>query len=360
MPTTTENGVIRPKPKVDLTRIPPLESAADFLERDIPPLKHIVRGLGITEGVGLVGAREKVGKTWWCYQLGYCVASGEPFLGYRTTKGSVLYFDYETSEPVRKERLRIMFPNEVPENLYFINSLPDWTIGEGFEEILSHYLEQVKDPKLVIIDVLDLAADEKKRTETDKKHAYRNISALKPIAEEKHIAILGVTHFRKQRDEEDFLSNFSGTNGWVAAADYAIGIERKRGEADAALKTNGRTAKSIEIGITQDSDSMMWKPQGTLEEVIERKQIAGFKANDITKAVIEAVKAGNGRWEGTSEILKAEVMFDQDKRLLETPSAITRYIRRTSELYRKVYNMTVIDRNEGNTKGAYWVISKCI
>ena len=361
MSTTTDGGAIMPsKSKIDLSKLPPLESAATFVKRNINPLQHIVKDI-ITEGVGILAAREKAGKSWFCYQLGACVANGKPFLGHQVQMGSVLYFDFENPEPVRQERLKLMFPDGTPENLFFISAPTEtdpWIIGDGFEEVLSYYLEQKPDTKLVVIDVLDTIADDQKRSESPKRHAYRNIRALKAIAQKQHIAIICVMHFRKMVDPDDFLSNISGSNGWAAAADFAGGISKKRGEMDAVFQTDGRTCRGVELAITQEPETMRWKLQGTLEEQMERKRIEEFEANAITKAVVKAVEDNNGKWTGTSDALKGTTIFDQGEALPMTARAITAFIRGTTDLFYTVYGISIIDKNANNSKTSEWCITK--
>ena len=335
---------------------PKLESAAEFMKRDIPALKHIVSGF-ITEGVGILAAMQKMGKTWMCYQLAECVANGKPFLGCETMRGSVLYFDLEQAEQLRQERLRIVM-DEAPDNLYFLSSAPG--IGDGFESMLREYLEMLPDAKLVIIDVMDMIADDLKRNEAPKKHAYRNISALKEIAREKHIAIICVMHFRKLRDDDDFMNNISGSNGWVAAADYAIGLTRKRGEPEAVLQTDGRTTKAITMKVSQDEKTMRWDAIGNYESVEQQRREQAFIESDITKKLVAAVDQGGGHWEGTAGGLIGTVLFDMDAVITETPAAVTRNLKNYTELYRKLYRIKVIDRNKNNTKSAYFVADKCI
>lgn len=336
--------------------VPKLESAADFIKRDIPPLKHIVDGL-VTEGVGILAGTQKTGKSWLCYQLAECVAAGKRFLGKKTTRGSALYFDLEQAEQLRQERLKIIMP-EPPGNLYFINSAS--VIGDGFEQQLEGYLMQVPDTQLVIVDVLDVIADDLKRNEAPKRHAYRNISALKQIATKRHIAIICVMHFRKMQDKDDFMVNISGSNGWVAAADFAIGITRKRGESSATLQSDGRTTRGMSMQIMQDDKSMKWQEIGSTEDVIQQKRLQVFRQHAITQCLVKAVKDGGGHWEGSAGGLKGTAVFEQGGSLAETAIAISKFIKNNTDLFQKEYHIRIIDRNENSSKGAFFAADMCM
>jgi hypothetical protein len=43
----------------------------------------------------MLGAESKAGKTWWMLQQALCISSGLPFLGHTTTRGVVLYINFE-------------------------------------------------------------------------------------------------------------------------------------------------------------------------------------------------------------------------------------------------------------------------
>lgn len=43
----------------------------------------------------MLGAESKAGKTWWMLQQALCISSGIPFLGHTTTRGVVLYINFE-------------------------------------------------------------------------------------------------------------------------------------------------------------------------------------------------------------------------------------------------------------------------
>lgn len=335
---------------------PKPESAAALLRRDIEPIRKYADEL-IYEGVGILAAREKVGKSWFINEAGICIARGEPFLGHQTERTNVLIFDLETSEAIRKDRLQKQLNGESPpEGLFHVGGMfPN--IGDGFEQMLTQYIEEYK-IGVVFIDVLDLVVSEMKRTESLKRHAYQNITALKNIARSKHVAIIGVTHNRKMQDPDDFLSNIGGSSGWAAASDYAIGISAKPGEEQATLQTNGRVAAAIEEVIVLDRDCMRWKLEGNREEVLNRKREQEFEGNPITRAIVQVIENNGGLWQGTASALKGETIFSDMEELQETPNAITKYIAAHTDLFYKRYFLKIVDINANNSKGAVWKIMK--
>jgi RecA-family ATPase len=59
------------------------------------PTNYIVEGLLPADDVHVAVGDSGLGKTPWAYQLGLCVATGEPFLGFPVRQGRVLYYDLE-------------------------------------------------------------------------------------------------------------------------------------------------------------------------------------------------------------------------------------------------------------------------
>src|SRR5712691_7580257 len=58
------------------------------------PTSYLVEGLLPTDDVHVGVGDSGIGKTPWAYQLGFCVATGQPFLGHAVKQGLVLYLDF--------------------------------------------------------------------------------------------------------------------------------------------------------------------------------------------------------------------------------------------------------------------------
>lgn len=67
----------------------------------------LIRGIWPSEGVGIIAAEPKSGKTWLALELAVCVASGAACLGEFPveTPSTVLFFNGEDSERIQKDRL---------------------------------------------------------------------------------------------------------------------------------------------------------------------------------------------------------------------------------------------------------------
>lgn len=86
--------------------LPPIVSAKDFSEREIPVPPEIVHGL-LHQGSKLIyGGPSKAYKTWTLLDMGFAVATGLDWLGFCTTRSRVLYVNFELQEFGIHRRLR--------------------------------------------------------------------------------------------------------------------------------------------------------------------------------------------------------------------------------------------------------------
>jgi hypothetical protein len=94
---------ITPRSKVSL---PEMVDATDFLEKDFPEPKQLIRGLVHRGSKLAIGGGSKSFKTWTLLNLAVSVASGSDWMGFETTQGKVLYCNFEIPEFAWQRRLQ--------------------------------------------------------------------------------------------------------------------------------------------------------------------------------------------------------------------------------------------------------------
>jgi hypothetical protein len=247
------NGESRkPLPTVDTSKS---IDAADLIALTFDPLKWIVPDL-MPEGMALLVAPPKIGKSSLVYQLCTEIACGGSVLNRACAKGSVLYLALEDSPRRGKAKLlNALAGRPMPRG-----RLTVWwnapNIGAGLEERIEHWIETTPDPVLVAIDTL-----ERVRPESDpRQNAYRtdvkHISTLYESVRNTNVALLVVHHARKQTGD-DFVQAVSGTYGLTGSVDTIISIERKRNDQYAVIKASGREVAEVELPARMD-DVGLW------------------------------------------------------------------------------------------------------
>lgn len=212
----------------------------------------------ITEGFSIFVGGSKVGKSWLCLDMAYCVSKGRPYLERKTESCPVLYLALEDGKRRLSERIRILDILSECDQLEYVTTDDDGTdevfpIGDDFRDMLDTWLEEHGHRCLVIIDVLQRIRGPIKRSDGDAYQAdYKFVRGLKRIADKHGAAIVAVHHTNKGTWKDQFHST-SGSEGFTAASDNIIMIQRERGSNIAEISLTGREVKEdMELTVQRD------------------------------------------------------------------------------------------------------------
>lgn len=220
-----------------------------------PPLM-VVQDL-LPVGLTVLAGSPKLGKSWLSLLLCCCVAEQRPFLGHETYQGEVLYLDLEGSPYRLQERLSKIGMG-FPEYLQVSHTSP--RIGQGFMEALEDWWSKANAfPRLVVIDTLARIKGAGKRNLNAYEADSQEFAPLQKFALEKQIAIVAVTHLKKQSNfsgaDSDWLERISGSMGLSGVSDNIWGLFRKRGSDTAFLRTSARDVDPGDM-VIQFSDGL--------------------------------------------------------------------------------------------------------
>ena len=281
-------------------------TAYELCRADIAPPNWLVEGV-LPEGLAIVCAPSKTGKSWMMLQLCLEVCKGKDFLDFKTRQADCLYYALEDSKYRLKDRMDKMLGAEsAPENLHLaIQADP---LDSGLIKRLEEETEEYPGIKLIVIDTLQKVRGKPNRAETSYISDYREMSVLKNFADRHHVCILLVHHLRKTADENDVFNMISGSNGIMGACDTILIVsKKKRGDENATLSMTGRDIRQRDLAVHFDDTKYHWEVIGTAEEE-ERKRERREYENDALVRTIKSLlkKSAYGRWEGTaSDLIRA-------------------------------------------------------
>ena len=224
-----------------------------LMSQPLTPLNFVVDTL-LSQGLHILAGSPKVGKSWLALWLAVTVAKGEAVWGMGVNQGTTLYLCLEDSTLRIQNRL-FEITEDAPANVHF--STNSDTLGKGLEEQLCAFLVEHPDTVLVIIDTLQMI----RGTNYDNTYAndYRDLSALKRIADAHGIAILLIHHLRKEL-ADDVFSRISGTTAISGATDSNFVLRKsKRRENTATLYCTGRDIPYRELALEFDGEDHGWK-----------------------------------------------------------------------------------------------------
>lgn len=242
-------------------------SADKLSKKRFPALQWAVEGL-LPEGVAILGARPKVGKTRLAFNLAIAIASGQKALGHFSTEQSeVLYIAAdEKSYRLVADRIK-SFKLGAPK---FLHVCAEQTplLGEGFEEHLHKWMALHPHTGLIVIDTYIKVKPPKKRGEDGYEHDTAYISGLQAVAREYRNAILLVHHDRKAESSE-WADSFLGSTGIGGTPDTLLGLRRSRGadvaserDMGATLHVTGRDIREADWGLLLDDGTGAWSCLG--------------------------------------------------------------------------------------------------
>ena len=228
-------------------------NAEELLSFPLPPIRFIIDGL-LPQGLHILAGAPKIGKSWLALTLCLCVAKGEPLWSFAAQQCSVLYLCLEDS--YQRIRCRLLdLTEDAPDTLHF--SIIAEQLHGGLEQQIERFLLEHPDTGLVVIDTLQRirgSGDSGNPYAND----YRDIGALKALADKHRIAILLVHHIRKLKSD-DPMDMISGTNGISGATDTNfVLMKTSRSKSTATLYCTGRDIEYRELNLEFDSETHFW------------------------------------------------------------------------------------------------------
>lgn len=301
-------------------------TAFDLQKTVIPPPNWIVNDI-LPEGLGIICAPSKTGKSWMMLQLCIAVCSGKEFLNFTTHKSDCLYYALEDSRFRLKDRMNKLLKNAVaPKNLHL--TIKAESIDGGLLEKIESEINEYPEIRLVIIDTLQKIRGRSNRAETAYTSDYREMSVLKDFADSHKICLLLVHHLRKMADENDVFNMISGSNGIMGACDTIFILsKKKRGDESATLSVTGRDVKQLDLVVKFDTDDYLWMVVGTAEEEEERRKRKAYEDNPIVKVIKKKLELPPFEWRGTATDIMKEMYDESGQKSLTTSANLGKEIK---------------------------------
>lgn len=211
-------------------------SAAELFARKFDPPVFVVEGL-LANGMTLLAARPKAGKSWLTLQLALSTAKGEPFLGQFQVRAGMNILYYALEEPATRthHRLHKLTGQDIGlERIRFVYRIEPLMAG-GASQIDTDLSSDRFD--LVILDTLAAVLQPNARRDPLRSE-YAEANTLRQLAEKHKTCILVVAHSRKA--EADYaLDAVAGTTGMTAGSD-AVWVLKRQKDGTSILDTIGR------------------------------------------------------------------------------------------------------------------------
>jgi hypothetical protein len=261
-----------------------IDTLEDLMGKEFKPVEHFIPDLVPAEGVTLLAARAKVGKSWMLYDVCISAALGRELLGGRKAKqGFSLYLALEDSQ----KRLRFRAEKLLG---FHMGPCPGVALATTWDRVDQGGLELIRDwvggtraqghtVVCVCIDVLQMVRPLGGERQSVFQRDYMAIQGLRSLAAELGIAIIVAVHQRKG-SADDLQDTISGTQGLPAAADCSIVIERQS-SGGFVLDVRGRDIEAQQFAATFDKETCRWHVGGDPGEI---------RRSETRSAILEALQ----------------------------------------------------------------------
>jgi RecA-family ATPase len=291
-----------------------------LMNRPLTPIPFVIQSL-LPIGLHILAGAPKVGKSWLALWLCLQVAKGEPVWSFATEKKKALYLCLEDSENRIQNRL-FDITEDAPPDIHF--AVCAGQIGDGLELQIENFVAVHPETGLIVIDTLQKV----RRMSYDNAYAndYRDIGALKTLADKLGVAILLVHHLRKQHDD-DPMNMVSGTTGITGAVDGSFVLAKhKRSSSKAVLVCSGRDIEYRELELAFDSATHVW------QLILDSVENPADLLDDTVSLVCGYIKEA-GNFLGTSSEL-VEVLEKSAGRKIPPGTLSKKLLRNSDELQR--------------------------
>ena len=280
-------------------------AASDLQTAKIDPPEWLIPDV-LPQGLAILCASSKVGKSWMAMQMCLAISRGKEFLDYASNQAGCLYLALEDGIFRLKDRLnKVLDGGKAPSNFYL--SIKANGLDGGLIKQLDEEFEEHPDIKLIIIDTLQKVRGSAKKDEIAYATDYRELGALKEYADNKRICIFLIHHLRKMADENDVFNMISGSNGIMGVCDTIFIIyKKKRQDENAVLFMTGRDIRQQDVVVHFDETKYRWEMVGTAEEEERKRKKREYENNPIVKTVKDLIKQYPMGWKGTAtDLIKA-------------------------------------------------------
>ena len=264
------------------------------------PIEHpklLIDGI-LSDGLAIMAGDSKIGKSWMVLWLCLQISKGESVWGIPTRKTDVVYLALEDREWRIQQRMQEL-TEAPPENLHFGFSCGQ--LGSELESQIEAVLQDYPSTGLIFIDTLQMVRDNVSAKVNTYAQDYKDMSALKKIADRHGISIFLVHHTRKDRDSGNIFNDMTGSTGIMGVADTVMILRRdERFGENATLSITGRDVEERKLKMQM---------RGVRWEITEELSAADLRKERIPDFVYEVVEFlfEHSKFQGTATELLAAV-----------------------------------------------------
>ncbi|MCY4584253.1 MAG: AAA family ATPase [Chloroflexi bacterium] len=213
----------------------------DLATKEFEELTHYVPDV-IVDGLTILAGPSKIGKSFFCWNLAFAIAMQGKALNAIDIekKSNVIFMAFDDSLRSLKRRAHLILDGGLPpDNIHVIDDTNRLKLDTAGIRILEKLIDE-KEADVVFIDTWIHARPDvlDNRGKTSYDTDYEALVPIRQLAQRKKVAIVLVTHTRKQIDPENPFNQIQGSTGMQAGCDNLLLFSKK--EDQVMLHISGR------------------------------------------------------------------------------------------------------------------------
>lgn len=239
-------------------------------------IEHILKGEG---KISLISGAPKSGKSTLALNFAKCIASGTPFLGFKTRESSVLYISLDSEADTISQKINAMNVKS-DLKLYFVTDVyiqlgndDGLALNEDVPtllEVLQEAMDKIKELKVVVIDMFDNIRTISQYNEYSNEKLRSDLDFVKGIAKNLDLHILLLNHDRKQGASNAYNVSIGGTKLVGLLNGSFIHLSRASiGDKVAKIEIGGRNVEEQVLDVYFDSKTCEFSkiPEDELDDI---------------------------------------------------------------------------------------------
>lgn len=344
---STENST--PQPQGEKARDLEIYWASDLDKEELSPPEFIIPDI-LPTGLTIFAAPPKTGKSFFMLEAAAAIADGGIFWGKQTKAGTVLYLDIESSKYRVKKRLASM-GIQCPKKLGIAHRSEQ--LDTGLLDQLKSHMEKYPDTVAIIIDTLGRV----KGSGRSRADAYTQdtqiLAPLQTFALQNNIAVIAVTHLRKDigyKPGADPFEMITGSNAQFGVSDAGWLITGKRGETEKHFLAVGRDIEQEIDWTIERLSNGGWSLKGETAKLNLEAEYNNYLFAPVTSTIRDLVSVPGSSWSGTAMALSEQISMHTGTNIL--PADIGMTVKKMAPLLLKYDNILHIPPNpNGGNKG---------